>query len=66
MLARMGLSDVVGNIERLTADGGYDRLEVCEAASRVGAKVVILPEVLTGCRILNRMFELGKPASAAV
>ena len=43
MLARMGLSDGVGIIERLTADGGYDRLEVYEAASRVGAKVVIPP-----------------------
>ena len=124
---------VLGNTERLTADGGYDRLEVYETASRVGAKVVIPPrkdaslsrnpllaernkhiehrkrtgkrqwrvdtehhqqarventfhwykrafgrglkartqegqlvEVLTGCRILNRMFELGKPESVAV
>ena len=124
---------VVGNIERLTEDGGYDRLEVYEATSLVGAKVVIptrrdatlsrnpilaernkhiehrkrtgkrqwrvgtghhqqarventfhrskrtfgtglkarteegpLVEVLTGCRILNRMFELGQPESVAV
>jgi transposase len=120
------IAAVVGNIERLTADGGYDRLEVYEAASRVCVKVVIPPrkdvtlsrnpilaernkhikhrkrtgkrqwrvdtghqqqarvqknirrglkarteesqlvEVLTGCRILNRMFELGKPESVAV
>jgi hypothetical protein len=34
---------VGGDIDRITADGGYDRLEVYEAASRVGAKVVIPP-----------------------
>ena len=34
---------VVGNIERLTANGGDVQLEVYEAASRVGAKVVIPP-----------------------
>lgn len=124
---------VSGDIERITADGGYDRVEVYEAASRVGAKVVIPPrkdtvlpceptlvernqhvehrnrvgkrqwrvdtehhkqarvenrfhpykrtfgrgmrartedgqlvEVLTGCQILNRKFELSKPESVAV
>ena len=124
---------VGGTIDRITADGGYDRLEVYEAAWQVGAKVVIPPrkdavhsrdpilaqrnqhiahrkrvgkrqwrvdtghhqqarventfhrykrtfgrglrartedgqlvEVLTGCRILNRMFEIGKPESIAV
>ena len=30
---------VVGNIERLTADGGYDRLEVYEAASRASGEL---------------------------
>ena len=30
---------VVGNIERLTADGGYDGLEVYEAASRGGGEL---------------------------
>ena len=124
---------VGGIIDRITADGGYDRLEVYEAASRIGAKVVIPPrkdavlsrnpilaernqhiehrkrvgkrqwrvdtghhqqarventfhrhkrtfgrglrartedgqfaEVLTGCRILNRMLALGKPQSIAI
>ena len=124
---------VGGNIDRITADGGYDRVEVYEAARRVGAKVVIPPrkdavlsrdpilaernghiehrkrvgkrqwrvetghhqqarventfhrykrafgrglrartedgqlvEVLIGCRILNRMLELGMPESVAV
>ena len=37
------ITAVVGNIERLTADRGYDRLEVYEAASRVYVKVVIPP-----------------------
>ena len=124
---------VGGMIDRITADGGYDRLDVYDAASRVGAKVVIPPrkdavlshdpilaernqhighrkrvgkrqwrvdtghhqqarventfhrykrtfgrglrartedgqlvEVLTGCRILNRMLEIGKPESIAL
>ena len=30
---------MVGNIERLTADGGYDRLEVYEAASRASGEL---------------------------
>ena len=132
--AAPGLIAVVGgDIERITADGGYDRVEVYEIASRLGAKVVIPPrkdavlsgeptlvernqhiehrkrvgkrqwrvdtghhkqarventfhrykrtfgrglrartrdgqlvEVLTACRILNRMFELGNPESVAV
>jgi IS5 family transposase len=124
------IAAVGDDIVRITADGGYDRLEVYEAASRVGAKVVIPPrkdaivsgdsvsdprnqhiahrkrvgkrqwrvdtghhpqarventfhrykrtfgsglrarteegqlvEVLAGCKILNRMFELGRPES---
>lgn len=120
---------VGGDINRITADGGYDRFEVYEAALRVGAKVVIPPrkdavascdpvlsernkhiehrkrqwrvdtghhqqarventfhrykrtfgrelrartedgrlvEVLTACRILDRMLELGKPESIAI
>ena len=127
------LEAVGGDIDRITADGGYDRLEVYEAALRFGAKVVIPPrkdaatscdpilaernahiehrkragkrqwrvdtghhqqarventfhrykrtfgkglrarteegqlvEVLTGCRILNRMLELGKPESISI
>jgi IS5 family transposase len=37
------IAAVGGDIVRITADGGYDRLEVYEAASRVGAIVVIPP-----------------------
>jgi transposase len=127
------LNAVAGDIVRITADGGYDRLEVYAAAARLGAGVTIPPrrdavvsrdptletrnrhiehrkrvgkrqwrvdtghhqqarventfhrykstfgrrlraktedgqlvEVLVGCVILNRMFELGKPESAAI
>ena len=34
---------VGGDIDRISADGGYDRVEVYEAVSRAGAKVVIPP-----------------------
>ena len=37
------LGAVGGGIVRITADGGYDRLEVYEAGWRVGAKVTIPP-----------------------
>jgi transposase len=132
-VARELIDAVGGDIDRITAGGGYDRVEVYEAAWRVGAKVVIPPrkdavlsrdpisaernqhiehrkrvgkrqwrvdtghhqqarvessfhrykrtfgralrartadgqlvEVLGGFRILNRMFELGKPESTAI
>ena len=32
-----------GDIDRITADGGYDRLEVYEEAARLGAETVIPP-----------------------
>ncbi|MFT7521718.1 MAG: hypothetical protein ACI9MC_003870 [Kiritimatiellia bacterium] len=68
-------------IGRLTSDGGYDRLDVYEAASLVCAKVVILPRkdaVLSRDpslaernrhiehRILNRTLDLGRPESSAI
>lgn len=37
------LDAVGGRIERLTADGGHDRLNVYEAAWRLGAEVVVPP-----------------------
>ena len=132
-VARKLLEDAGGDLKKLTADGGYDRLEVYLAAARRGATVIIPPrsdaawsdhpahrqrnkhrdlrkhvgkrqwrvdtghhkqarventigrykrtfgralrarsergqaaEVTAGCLILNRMSELGMPASVAI
>jgi hypothetical protein len=132
-VAPKALTAVGAAIVRIAADGGYDRQEVYDAASRVSANVVIPPrkdavpsrdptlaernkhiahrkrvgkrqwrvdtghhqqarventfylhkrtfarglrarteegqlvEVLTGCRILNRTLELGRPESIAI
>lgn len=37
------LASISGAIERVTADGGYDRMSVYQAAEKLGAKVVIPP-----------------------